>query len=123
MVSATETASREHLDWRKQCGWLIRDRVGGWAAATDGGFHWVSCKADAIWFMNRESAEQIAAILGDDADAILYQEYVAPTESRNAPDATGAEFKSKAAWAARRRILGPIYKGDGDLPAAPPVSD
>lgn len=55
-------------------GWLIERRIGPqptWAKADDTGFSWTPDSLQAIRFSRRSDAEQVAAILGDDADAIV----------------------------------------------------
>lgn len=59
----------------KQQGWVIQHGE-RYTAATDSGFEWTDELAAAIWCVDRASAEQLAAILGDDATAVVERELV-----------------------------------------------
>jgi len=59
-------------------GWLIERRQAScpqWATANDTGFSWTADSLQAIRFSRRSDAEQIAAILGDDADAVTSHQW------------------------------------------------
>lgn len=62
-----------------ETGWLIERRRDGetkWIMANGMGFEWTSDSLKSIRFCRREDAEQIAAILDHDADAITCHEWV-----------------------------------------------
>lgn len=52
----------------------VNDRI-QYACATDGGFHWSENSGDAIAFLDRRSADQVAMLLGEDADSIREHQF------------------------------------------------
>lgn len=59
-------------------GWLIERRKAScpqWAIADDTGFSWTPDSNVAIRFSRRADAEQVAAIIGDDADAVTEHQW------------------------------------------------
>lgn len=68
-------------------GWLIgktRDGRKLFACASESGFAWTADERHAIWFASRHSAEQVAEILGDDAEEIREHAIVLRCELRDA---------------------------------------
>lgn len=78
-----------------ETGWLIEQRRDGetkYLIADGMGFEWTSDALLSIRFSRREDAEQIAAILDDDADAITCHEWIdADAERKVAKDETAVE--------------------------------